>query len=160
MRSHQLWLYKSADFKTNFTVSLYTLPWFGHLMGQFGVVFKTQSNCEVQSAMTVQISWLQNKYYSFFGYSGLIWTFKDSQFSCEVQSSVSLDTVNGFEHSKSHFGTVFQGQFSCEGQSAVTVQISINESHWVLVSLNEFWWVSMSLGESLNESWWVSMSFG
>ena len=145
MRYNQLWLYKSADFKINITVSLDTVAWFGHSKIHFEEAFQGLSSREVQSSVTVQISQLPNKYHCIFWYCGWILTFKESfwgSFSMPIQlwGTISIN--------ESHW-----------------VSMSLGESQWVLVNLNESWCVSMSLNESqwvsmsLNESQWVSMSF-
>ena len=119
---------------------------FEHSKGHFGVVFHGQSSCEVQSAVTVQISWLQTKYNCIFGFSGQIWTYKglfQSSFSRQIQSwgtinqlwlyksndfkiniMVSLDPVDGFGHSKGHFRVVFQGQSNHD------IRLSIFTINW------------------------------
>ena len=56
MKNNQLFMYKSADFDINITVSFDPVDGFGQSKGHFGIVFQGESNREAQLTLTVQFS--------------------------------------------------------------------------------------------------------
>ena len=67
-------------------------------------------------------------------------------------TSITFDPVNGFWHSKSHFGVVFRGQSNGDAKSPVTVQISWLQHHYHCI----FWSTGQIL--TFKESFWGSFS--
>ena len=67
-------------------------------------------------------------------------------------TSITFDPVNGFWHSKSHFGVVFWGQSNGDAKSPVTVQISWLQNHYhcIFWSTGRIW--------TIKESFWGSFS--
>ena len=75
-----------------------------------------------------------------------LWLYKSADFKIII--TVSFDPLDGFWHSKCHFGVVFQGQFNGEVRSPMAVQISwlrqkyhhiFWSSGWILMFKGSFW---------------------
>ena len=67
-------------------------------------------------------------------------------------TSITFDPVNGFWHSKSHFGVVFWGQHNGDAKSSVTVHISWRQNHYHCIS-----WSTGRIW-TIKESFWGSFS--